>query len=106
MLKILTRCGCYAVFCFVSQGAPASVSASQCRPLTDLGVESKTLFDYGVSSHSWLLLKRKFVRERSADEEEEEEEDDGEQYDEGDEEEYGEDAEPQHDDNSTAATAE
>lgn len=88
----------------LSQGAPASVPASQCRPLTDLGVESKTLFDYGVSSHSWLLLKRKFVRERSADEEEEE--DDGGQYDEEEEEGYDEDAESQHDDNSTAATAE
>ena len=68
-------------------------------------MESKTLLDYGVSSHSWLLLKRKFVRDRSADEEEEEEEDDGEQYDDEEEEGY-EDAEAQHDDNSTAETEE
>jgi len=51
--------------------------ASSCRPLTDLLMDSKQLYrDYGVATHSWLLLKRKYVapRQQSLDNNKEEEE--------------------------------
>ncbi len=55
-------------------------AAATCRPLTDLG-DGKLLAEYGVASHSWLLLKRKFTRSPQQQPQEEQEEN-------GEEEEY------------------
>jgi len=72
-----------------ADGATALLPPSSCRPLTDLSVDARLLCEYGVASHSWLLLKRKRVQAAAPqqtfddDEEEEygdEEEDDVESY--------------------------
>lgn len=62
----------------VASAQASAVPSASCRPLTDLGSDSKLLCDYGVATHSWLLLKRKFipnVQPQESHEEEEEEED-------------------------------
>jgi hypothetical protein len=67
-----------------SSAAAASSSAtcpptSACRPLTDLLTDSRLLVDpssgYGVSSHSWLLLKRKFLVQQPQQQQQQQQED-------------------------------
>jgi hypothetical protein len=63
-----------------ASSSAAGLQTSACRPLTDLMTDSKLLVDsssgYGVSSHSWLLLKRKFILQQPLQQEDEEDEED------------------------------